>query len=148
MFAATPDGLIWFSHRSGIATFDVHSHVVRGLGYSPLHGGTNNITGMTKGSDGNVWYANAATNPDTLSVRVRNVLTVSPTSLTLSVGQTENISAVVQPPHALIATSSDPAIASVTKSQPFQVTAHKSGTCTIVVSDGRFNVFDVAVTVD
>lgn len=149
VLAATPDGLIWFSHSGGIATFDVRTHQVRGLGYSPAHGGWNDIQQMTPAADGNIWFVDSTYRPDTVTVYVRRILTVTPASLTLDTGGQGRLTAIERPTEPeLFATSSDPSIASVTDSgSPFTVTAEAAGKCTIRVHDSRHNVFDVAVTV-
>jgi len=139
---------IWFSHNDGLATFDVTTHAVEPLGRYPNEYNPERTGQSVVGPDGDFWFPASNYETGFLSVFVRNLITVSPISLALSVGQQSQLTASEKPAHALTARSSDPTIATVAGSRPpFTVTGMKTGSCTIRVTDGQLNYFDVAVTV-
>lgn len=145
---ASTGSLIWFSHQRGLATFDINTHVVQELGLFPGEVQYTATGGMALGPDGNMWFGASDGYDLWLAVFVRNIIKASPTSLTLTVGQQAQLSASEHPAHALSASSSNPKVASVTGGpSPFTVTGNKVGTCNIIITDGNYNFFHVAVTV-
>lgn len=129
----------------GLARYNIQSHKFTVLGNAPNFPG---VGPLTIGPDGNVWF----TQPQfgTMSVFVRNVLTVTPTSLALQVGQSGTLTASEPTASApLLAKSSNAAVATVSPagSGTFTVTATGAGSCTVTVSDHKGNSFPVPVTV-
>lgn len=135
-FAGDSGGVKW--------TFAGHKTVTYGL--PPDSSGFPAYTAMT-GPDHNVWFWNGPT----LSIFINRVITVSPSSATLSVGQMQafTISESGCPQCVWSAISSNPSIAGVSpvSSGTFTVTGISAGSATISVSDKVQNVFDVQITV-
>jgi virginiamycin B lyase len=143
-----PDGNPWF----GATTGDVIGEFDPGTGqmtyyYPPTNYGVANA--LTLGPDGNMWTVDGANR--SVQVYILNVISVSPTSLTLTApGKTANI-VVTQPgTTAWTASSTSTAIAKVAQGSPadtFTVTAVAKGQCKIIVTDSVGNSFPVHVTV-
>jgi hypothetical protein len=102
--------------------------------------------GVTVGPDKNVWSVYGD-----FFVNILRILTVVPTSETISVGQQSSVNASETACRDcnLTATSSDPSIASVVKSGAgaFEITGKKTGKATVTVQDQVQNTFPIPVTV-
>jgi streptogramin lyase len=144
-----PDKQIWIAPDQFtqllIAEFNVGTHAFTtyttpDFSYLPL--------GMTAGPDGNMWGTNQS---GTVDVYVLNVLDVAPAALTFSgTGQSQPLTVTESGATSWTATSSKPSVATVAQggsSNVFNVTSVAVGTCTVKVTDGRGNIFDVGVTV-
>lgn len=139
---------VWFGHNEGLAKFDVATHAVTALGSWPNRDSSGYEGPMIEGPDGNMWFNNSDGYSGYIVAFVRNLITVSPKSMTLTVGENLALAASERPPHALTASSSDPNVATITGSMPpFTVAGVKRGSCKIVVTDDNLNFFDVSVTV-
>ena len=105
------------------------------------------------GADGNLWYsAGGPASIEGVGTDIFRVITVSPTSMTLRVGQTQTATASqTENPNSVFAASSEnPAIASVASGQTagtFNVTGQSSGSTAVRIADKMNNYVDIAVTV-
>jgi len=135
-----------FIHQ-GLATYNIKTHGFEILGFPP----ENSPMGpFTLGADGNVWFTQSNTNANDVGVYVLRILSVSPASLQLAVGQKATLTASeIENKAPLQAVTSNPAVATVAPagSNTFTVTGVGSGSCTITVMDNRKNTFPVPVTV-
>lgn len=127
--------VFWNTSDSTIATIS-NSGLITGI--SP---GTCSITGLVAGQSGSVTYSTSIT----ITRSVKNIL-VSPTALTLLVGQSKALSTIVFPSNAAVTTitwtSTDPTIATVDSSG--NVTAVKVGVTSLkATADGGINVVSV-----
>lgn len=130
---------------AGLADYNTRTHRYTLLGFPP---GTNGAGTLALGSDGNVWFTQFQNNA--IAVFIRHVLTVSPTSLALQVGQTATLTASESGASGpLEAGTSNPAVATVASagSNTFTVTAVGQGSATVTVRDHRNNDFPVPVIV-
>jgi streptogramin lyase len=148
MLTVGPDGNPWFGAATGnvIGEFDPGSGQMTYY-YPPTNYGQANA--LTLGPDGNMWAVDDTTR--SVQVYILNVISVSPTSLTLTApGKTANV-VVTQPgTSAWTASSTSTAIAKVAQGSPadtFTVTAVAKGQCKIIVTDSVGNSFPVHVTV-
>jgi virginiamycin B lyase len=112
------------------------------------------LEGIAYASDGNLWVNGCMMNTcDSLWVYLRQLMTVTPTTLTYeSVGQILPISVTEKfyPKNQWTAVSSDPSIVSVAQGHSagsFIATAKGSGNCTITVADKVGNAVVVPATV-
>jgi virginiamycin B lyase len=129
---------IWFTINGALDAWQISAARLKTIGLPP----TGMVANAVQGPDYNVWFTNGA--------YIQRVLLVSPTSATISVGQTQPFSVTesgctCRP----TATSSDKSIARVTPvvGHSFSVTGVSPGTATITVADQAQNVFNVSVTV-
>lgn len=95
-------------------------------------------------ADRNLWTGDAMGYVD---VFVRFLISVSPTSLSMTVGASQTVHASVSPPATLTAGSTDPQVATVTSIAPFVVTAIGTGHCAIRIHTRDSNYAQVDVTV-
>lgn len=131
--------------KTGLNSFSTVTDTWRTIGPPPNGADWQSIL---MGIDGNIFFSEPSI--DSFGVFVRNVLSVTPTSLTLTVGTSQQVSA--SEPNAglpLRAITSNKAVATVASSGPdtFLVTGVGPGTCLVTVEDHRKNAFDVAVSV-
>lgn len=129
----------------GLAEYNIRSHhfVIEGFPPGPSSPGA-----LALGSDGNIWFVEAQSNA--IAVFVRNIISVTPTSLALTLGQNGTLAATEPTASApLRAKSSNVSVATVAPagSNTFTVTATGAGSCTVTVSDHKGNSFPVPVTV-
>lgn len=113
--------------------------------------GHKSVSGMALGPDGNLWMSDITY--DAINVYVVRELTVSPTSVSESVGAQTTLTAAETktPPTKLRAVSSNPNIAAVADGQTvgsFVVTGVASGSCSVRISDDRGNLVNVTITVN
>ena len=130
----------------GLAEYSINSHHLVVEGFPP---GQSSVGSLARGSDGNIWL----TQPDDndVAVFIRHILTVSPTSLSLRVGQGGTLTASeVGASSPLQAKSSDTSIATVIANgnNEFTVKGVGRGACNITISDHKKNNFPVPVTVN
>ncbi len=143
-------GFVYFS-TSG---FDAQPGLLRvntntgAITYLPSPYGSDSLSGVAAGADGNFWMSTEASHID---VYIKNVLTVTPTSLNFSSPQLQStITAKETGKPTLTAASSNVGIATVGAGQnanTFVVTSQAVGYCTITIQDSKGNSFDVPVTV-
>lgn len=105
--------------------------------------------GLTTGPDGNLWLPAM---PPGVTVYALHALTVAPTTITLTVRQTQTLTATVSSPlGGLTGQSSDTDVATIipTVGNPstWTVTAVGVGACVIRMSDGMKNTVDIPVSV-
>ena len=141
--------LLYLFVDQGLATYNIRTHQFIIVGQPPNAGGSGP---MTVGPDDNLWFTQSVSAQvgGQVGVYIRHVLSVSPTSLTLSVGQSGTLTASeTLETRPLTASSSNPAVATVMSSgmNTFKVTGVAAGTCTVTVADHERNRFLVPVTV-
>ncbi len=107
--------------------------------------------GLATGPDGNLWLPSM---PPGVTVYALHALTAAPTTIALTVRQTQTLTATVSSPApagGLVARSSDTDVATVTPTagnpSMWTVTAVGVGSCVIRVSDGMKNTVDIPVSV-
>jgi virginiamycin B lyase len=140
-----PDGNPWFLNATtgAVAEIDATTGNIM-INLSPYSSGAHAVTA---GPDGNVWVAG----DKQVTVFIRNIITVSPTSLTFSApGQYNYIQGSETGNPQLTAVSSNPNVASLAGPWPqniYAVNANSVGTCYVTMSDSLGNSFRVTVTV-
>lgn len=106
-----------------------------------------NMDGLTLGPDGNLWFGLQ----DNIAVYLLRLITVTPTKLTLPVGQMQSLQASEANFNGtLMAFSQNTSIATVKNGQgagSFIVTGVSAGSTNLVITDGHYNSFQVSVTV-
>lgn len=117
----------------------------------PHPGSSNTGIRAALGPDSNVWTTDYQGTE--YIAYILHTLTVSPTSMTLSVGASQTITASERhvDPSVLRATSSNPGIAAVGNggiAGTFVVTGVAVGTCTVTIDDQKGNSVNVSVTVN
>jgi len=105
--------------------------------------------GLATGPDGNLWLPSM---PPGVTVYALHALTAAPTTIALTVRQTQTLTATVSSPGGrLSARSSDTDVATVAPAagnpSAWTVTAVGVGACVIRVSDGMKNTVDIPVSV-
>jgi len=107
--------------------------------------------GLATGPDGNLWLPSM---PPGVTVYALHALTAAPTTIALTMRQTQTLTATVSSPApagGLVARSSDTDVATVTPTagnpSMWTVTAVGVGSCVIRVSDGMKNTVDIPVSV-
>ena len=107
--------------------------------------------GLATGPDGNLWLPSM---PPGVTVYALHALTAAPTTIALTMRQTQTLTATVSSPApagGLVARSSDTDVATVTPTagnpSMWTVTAVGVGSCVIRVSDGMRNTVDIPVSV-
>jgi len=101
------------------------------------------------GPDSNIWISDFRS--PQFNVYVADLITPTPSSITVGVGQSTPLSVTEKGyTKSLSATTSDPAIATVTQtgSNQFSVTGVAVGSCSITLSDNKGNSEEVPVTVN
>lgn len=146
---AGPNGFLWFVHDADagkLANFNPKTDTATNVGFAPgTSGGYGNVA---VGPDKNIYTG--APFDDEIVVRVIDVMTATPSSLDLTVGQSQDFT-LTENHYAgsWSAVSSKPSVAKV--SQPakgtFKVTGVNSGSTTVTVSDSIGNSKPVPVTV-
>lgn len=114
-----------------------------------LPSGQRHPTNVAAGPDGNLWYFSSGSG---IGVDVLRILTASPLSLNLSVGQTQTVTAseTHAPSKPMAAKPLNKRVATVAKGQSpreFDVTGVGVGTTRIRITDQHRNHIDVSVTV-
>ncbi len=146
--AAAPDGILWMYDQSfttkNLITFDPNSSTFGPLIKFAGEGG------IILGPDGNIWQ-NEVRSIGVIHTYERLAMTLSPSSLTVSVGHTANFSVTeTNYTGAWKAASSNPGVATVTRNSnngKFVVTGVASGTTSVTVKDTMSNSAQVKVTV-
>jgi len=127
-----PDGRIWFAVGNLIATIDANNNM---NGFKTAVDGDE----LASGPDGNLWFS---TGTSKMGVFLRDKMSLSPTDLTLNVGQTMDVTVTESGRrHTWTATSSDTAVATVVGAGQgqFAVTGVASGVCQVTVTDDQLN---------
>jgi streptogramin lyase len=147
-----PGGMVWFidnANAGGSWVFSV-SRTGQFVAHSTPDGG--GLNGIAPGGDGNLWTTqNLSAGEGRIAVFIRRIITVTPSSLSMTIGDMSSLS-VSETNYSgkWTASSSDTRVATVVKggsASTFTVTAVKAGYCTIVVSDKTGNSFPVSVVV-
>jgi virginiamycin B lyase len=137
--AAPPDFSSW-----EVDQISEHGKLVRNL--APAS--DRNANNLAYGPDGNLWIPDPRN--DAIDVFVRRLMTVTPTSFSLTIGQSAPLSVAETGYKGKFTAKGCPSsIASVSPTGPgaFNITANGSGFCTITVRDSAFNSALVAVQV-
>lgn len=102
---------------------------------------------LALGPDQNIWFTEFGSNK--IGVLLRDIISVSPSSVTIAVGGTSLLTVSEVPPNQnWTATSSNPNVATVSAlGSQFTVTGAGSGSCTVTVKDSHRNSFNVSITV-
>lgn len=142
-----PDGKIWISiYNQTLLIYDQKNNVFATI--SPPTSIKCYSGQLVTGPDGNMWDAGIGTG---VCVYLRKILTVTPTSVSLSgVGQATTLQGSETGNPTLSASSSNTSVATVAPGaavNSFTVTATGAGHATIQVNDKVKNLFDVPVTV-
>jgi len=105
--------------------------------------------GVSTGADGNLWVSESHENR--FAVWIWRKITVTPSSVTVAVGQSEAITtSETNCSGGWTAKSSNRSVATVTPGQQsgtFVVHGHASGSCTVTISDTFGNFYSEPVTV-
>jgi|GEM_PF-7037451 len=114
-----------------------------------LPSGQHKPTNVAAGPDGNLWYFSSGSG---IGVDVLRILTASPQSLTLSVGQTQTVTAseTNAPSKPMAARALNERVATVVAGQSrgeFDVTGQAAGSTRIRITDQNRNHIEVSVTV-
>ena len=146
--AAAPDGILWMYDQAfttkNLITFDPRTST-----FGPLikFAGAG---GVILGPDGNIWQ-NEIRSLGVVHTYLRQAMTLSPSSLTVSVGHTANLSvSETNYSGAWKATSANPSVATVTHNSnngTFVVTGVAPGSTEVTVKDTMSNSAKVKVTV-
>ena len=148
--AQGPNNQVWFSVTGGfIGRFNEKTHTFLTELFPPNSGAAD----LVRGPDGNMWFTDGGgASTDWIGVWVYHVLTVSPTSVTVSPGSNQMLS--VAETHFLnpsyVASSSKTRIATVRAGNSvgqFVVTGVATGSCDVTVRDPRGNSVIVPVSV-
>lgn len=145
-FEKGPDGNPWFTvgGRNEVGEFNTTTNSL--ILYSPPST-FGNTYGLTAGPDGNVWALDSTGHVDVYIVKV---LGVSPSSLSMTVGQVATLTVTEKGTTSWTATSTSPGVASVVQggsANKFTVTANGIGTTKITIKDAIGNSFAVTVKV-
>lgn len=144
-----PDGNIWIPSENDQEIMRYSPKLAKFVTTIPSPSTIECYSGvLATGPDGNVWEAGIAKG---VSIYLRFILTVTPTSLTFtSTGQSKTLQATETGNPTLTAVTSNSAVATVVPGSTFNsftVTSHAVGKAIITVQDQKKNYFQVPTTV-
>ncbi len=147
---AGPDGNLWFGESSCDANYLARvttGGVFTEYPLDPNNPCTSGNLRTTRGSDGNLWIEDRGV----IDVYLLAQISTNPQSISLMVGQNQNLTVAEPRYHSTFnASSSNDLVATVAPNGPkaFVVSAVGVGSCAIVISDNRGNSVPVPVVVN
>jgi streptogramin lyase len=152
-----PNGLMWFTENAvnasgrtltGSWIFNV-SPKGKFTAYATPDGGS--LAGVAAGRDGNIWTSDTAGSTGRVAVLIRRVLSVTPSSLDMTVGEKSSLCVSETDFTGSWTSSSSNSTVATTAPEAskymFTVRAVKPGNATITIKDGIGNSFAVSVNV-
>jgi glucose/arabinose dehydrogenase len=142
LYFSTPNTHLVTLHLSSLK---FHIDVIPSNQHSPRY--------VAFGPDGNLWYDAGGTNSlNVIGTDIFRILTVNPTSMTLTISQTQTATAsqIQNPNSVFTAVSANPSVATVANGPTtgtFNITGQSAGSTTVRIADHQHNYVDIAVTV-